>query len=298
MPRHPLPSLNALRAFEAAARHESFAAAAEELNVTASSVSQQVRGLETHLEVTLFGRGVRNVELTDLGAKYASAIRPHLRAIDRATQAINPDEMRTLRISVAPPLASRVILPRLAAFETGHPGLKVEVQSTIEPMDLRKGTIDLALRVGSPPWPGNEHWRLAELHAQPVCSPSIAGPGGSEDGSALGSLPLVRMTRRADAWDRYFAETGIEMSPEPQEFFVDDYPAAIEAAETLGAALAVLPLEYPLIESGRVVSVGPVVGPLDDALYAVVREQQAGDEAIGQFLDWLAQELASLDPAS
>ncbi len=296
MTAHPLPSLNVLRAFEAAARRGSFAAAAEELHVTASAVSQQVKTLERHLGASLFERHAHGIVLGDLGRDYAAALRPHLIAIDRATADVRArTERRTLRISMMPPLASRVVVPQLAAFQERAPEIEVHIESSLEPADLRGGATDLAIRFGSPPWPGCVHVHLADLHVQPVCPLALAADPEEAGGlDLLSRLPLIHMTERGDMWAWYFAEFGLAPPDPPQEFWFTDYPTAVDAAETIGAALALLPLERPLITGGRVVTVGPVAGPLQQALYAVMREEDVDDPGINAFLDWLTGRLQDL----
>lgn len=296
MTGHPLPSLNVLRAFEAAARRESFAAAADELHVTASAISQQVKTLERHLGTPLFERHAHGIVLGELGRDYVDAVRPHLRAIDRATADVRTrTARRTLQISMMPPLASRVVVPQLADFQQRAPEIEVHIESSLAQADLRRDTTDLAIRFGSPPWPGCVHFHLTDLHVQPVC-PTTLAEGLREPGRAehLGGLPLIHMTERGDMWKWYFAQVGLT-PPEPrQEFWFNDYPTAVEAAETIGAALALMPIERPLLSDGRVAAVGPSAGPLEQSLFAVMREEDVEDPGINAFVAWLRERLDDL----
>lgn len=294
MARPPLSSLNLLRTFEAAARLGSFKLAGDELCVTASAVSQQVRTLEEQLGVTLFERQPRGLVLTGTGRRYAAGIRPHLAALDDLTARLQQARPQTLRVTLMPPLASRVVLPRLADFRAAHPAIELQVDTSLHELDLQQRRVDLAVRSGTPPWPGCVHEKLCDLYAQAVCPPAVAERLGlAADPLALAHAPLVHMTGRPDAWPRFFAQLGLP-APDGEAYYVDDYPAAVEAAATLGAALAVLPLEKPLLASGRVVAVGPAFGPLPEAVWAVRLADRADDPAANAFLAWLRQQLAGL----
>lgn len=294
MSRPPLSSLNLLRAFESAARLGSFKAAGEELCVTASAVSQQVKSLESQLGIALFDRQPRALLLTEAGRRYAAEIRPHLVALDDVSLRFRATHPRTLRVTMMPPLAARVVFPRLAAFRAAHPDIELHIDTRLEEVDLLQRQVDLAVRSGVPPWPGCAHEKLADLYVQAVCPPAIAAQSGlADDPLKLVDAPLVHMTSRPDSWPRLFAQLGLP-APRGQAWYVDDYPAAIEAATTLGVALAVMPLEKPLLASGRVVAIGPELGPLPEAMYAVMPAGREDAPAIRALLDWLRQQIASL----
>lgn len=296
MARPSLSSLNLLRAFEASARLGSFKEAADELCVTASAVSQQVKTLEEQLGVTLFERLPRGLALTEAGQRYAADIRPLLAAIDDATDRLRRSRARSLlRVTLMPPLARRIVLPRLAEFQARHPDIELRLDTSLHDQDLQLRHADLAIRYGLPPWPGCAHEKLASLTIRAICPPAVATAYHlTELPQNLVHVPLVHMTGRPDSWARYFAELGLGKPTPAAEFFVDNYPAAVEAAESLGATLAVLPLEKPLIDSGRVQAVGPEL-PLPEAMYAVMLTERQQEPAIRAFLDWLRQQLAQLD---
>ncbi|MCK5873244.1 MAG: LysR family transcriptional regulator [Alcanivoracaceae bacterium] len=296
--KRPLSSLNLLRTFEVAGRHLSFTLAAEELCITPSAVSQQIRKLEEDLGITLFERQPRGLHLTQAGERYWRDIQQHLDGIDRSTRALTRRPADTLRVSLMPPLASRVVLPRLTDFQQRHPDIELRIDASLRYVDLGKQDIDLAIRFGRPPWPGCRHEKLLDLYVLPVCPPAMALEHDlARHPERLAQLPLIQMTERADSWDRFFAMAGLGRPQTEKQFFVDDYPAAIEAAETLGVALAVLPLEQPLLDSKRLAAPWPAIGPLPESVYAVMREEQAERRDIRTFLDWLKVQLASLPAA-
>lgn len=288
-----LPSLNLLRTFEAAARLGSFRLAGDELHITASAVSQQVKALEEQLGVLLFERQPRGLLLTDAGRRYAGDIRPHLAALDEAARRLRGT--RALRVSLMPPLASRVVLPHLADFQALHPDITLRLDTRVQTVDLQQRQADLAVRYGTPPWPGCVHRKLSDLQVQAICPPAIAREYDLvAQPQNLARAPLVHMSERAQSWPLLLGQLGLVRDAAARDFHVDDYPAAIEAAQTLGVALAVLPLEKPLLDSGRVTAVGPAIGPLPEAMYAVMLAERQADPAIAAFLAWLETRLAAL----
>ena len=296
--KRPLSSLNLLRTFEVTGRHLSFTLAAEELCITPSAVSQQIRKLEDELGMALFERQPRGLSLSEAGERYWRDIQLHLEGIDRSTRALTQPASRSLRVSLMPPLASRIVLPRLADFQQRHPDIELRLDASLRYADLGKQDIDLAIRFGQPPWPGCAHEKLLDLYVLPVCPPEMAAEHDlARHPERLAQLPLIQMTERPDSWARFFAMAGFGKPAAEKQFFVDDYPAAIEAAETVGVALAVLPLEQPLLDSKRLAAPWPALGPLPESVYAVMRQEQSGRSDIHAFLDWLKAQLASLPAA-
>jgi LysR family glycine cleavage system transcriptional activator len=192
-------------------------------------------------------------------------------------------------------LASRIVLPRLADFQVRHGDIELRLDASLRYVDLDKQDVDLAIRYGTPPWPGCSHEKLLDLYVLPVCPPAMARQYDlAHHPERLAALPLIHMTERADTWPHFFAITGLGPSTTDKQFFVDDYPAAIEAAETVGVALAILPLEQPLLDSQRLAAPWPAFGPVPEAVYAVRRKDQTDRKDIDTFLKWLKTQLASL----
>ncbi|MDM9624295.1 LysR substrate-binding domain-containing protein [Rhizobium sp. S152] len=170
-----LPSLNGLRAFEAAARHLNFRLAAEELGVTQGAVAQHVRGLEAELGVRLFDRLPRTLELTGEGRFYIADIRRAFELIARATADLKPQPVR-LTISTTPTFASKWLIPRLSDFTARHPDLDIHILATDRLSNFQNDGVDLAVRYGSPPFgPGLAAELMFEQEIIAVCSPLIAG---------------------------------------------------------------------------------------------------------------------------
>lgn len=175
MSRSPgqLPSLNALKAFEVAARHLNFRLAAEELGVTQGAVAQQIRGLETDLGVKLFERLPRTLALTSEGRNYIADIRRAFETIARATNGLRPQPVR-LTISTTPTFASKWLIPRLPDFTARYPDLDLHVLATDRMSSFQADGVDLAVRYGRPPFgPGLATELLFEQEIVAVCSPML-----------------------------------------------------------------------------------------------------------------------------
>lgn len=292
--RQKLPNLNALVTFEAAGQLQSFKGASELLNVTPSAVSQQMQQLEDMLGTKLFLRRNRSIALTDEGQSYLSEVHRHLNGLRRATNALTIPTRARLRVSVMPPVAGRIVLPRMEQFLQLFPSVELEVETALTNVDLLNEEVDLAIRFGQPPWSGLSHEKLSEVKIQVIIPKGFTERFGLHGNiQAMTQVPLVHMTGRPHAWPRWFEQLGLP-APEGPQYRVDDYPAAIQAAETLGAALALHPVEYSLVETGRVEAPFPPLGPLDEAIYAVYPENQELPAGGRAFIDWLKQQLLQL----
>lgn len=205
-----LPSLNGLRAFEAAARHLNFRVAADELGVTQGAVAQQVRGLEAELGVKLFDRHPRMLALTGEGRRYIADIRRALEIIAQATGDLRPQPVK-LTISVTPTFASKWLVPRLPDFTTRHPDLDLHILATERISSFQADGVDLAVRYGRPPFgAGLAAELLFEQEVVAVCSPKLL----RERGAPTTTAELSEFTLLHDAhnfWseftERHLAQT-------------------------------------------------------------------------------------------
>src|ERR1700756_118684 len=169
-----LPSLNGLRAFEAAARHLSFTQAASELNVTQTAISHQIKRLEEELGLRLFVRKNRALALTPKAKAYLPGVRAAFNDLRLATdQLLRKDDDNVLTISTLASLAAKWLLPRLTAFQEAHPGIDVRITTSTALVDFKDGGVDAAIRYGRGNWPGvRAEWLMAD-ELFPVCSPSL-----------------------------------------------------------------------------------------------------------------------------
>lgn len=205
----PLPSLAAIRVFEAAARLENFTAAAQELGMTQAAVSYQVKLLEERLGLSLFQRQGRRVMLTDKGRELAPVI---IRAFDQMRQgfaALSQDHATVLTISCTNSFAHLWLAPKIGAFQMRHPDLAVRIQAEDAVVDLTREGIDLAVRGGQGDWPGMHVQLLTHNRIAPLCSPAwLAANGPIADGQALHAAP--RLSPDDMWWHEWFAAMHVE----------------------------------------------------------------------------------------
>ncbi|QNP49826.1 LysR substrate-binding domain-containing protein [Diaphorobacter aerolatus] len=170
----PLPSLSALRAFEAAARLKSFKLAADELSVTPTAISHRIRVLEESLQRPLFIRKVRAVELTPQAEELHLAVRSGFDAINRAVERFRKPQRACVTVSTTPAFASKWLVPRIAQFQALHPDIDLHLQATNDPVNLEAGSVDLAVRYGLGKYKGLEVSALLADEFVPVASPAMA----------------------------------------------------------------------------------------------------------------------------
>jgi LysR family glycine cleavage system transcriptional activator len=282
-----LPPLSALRAFEAAARHLSFRAAAEELNVTQSAISHQVAELERRLGVPLFHRHSRRVELTDAGATYQPYVRD---AFDRIAQgtALVTRGASTLDVQVYVTVAVRWLIPRLHRFNAAHPDTKVRLNTSTFDWEFDDAAGDVAIVcTDRPERPGLHATHLFDAQLVAVCSPTPA----SADPASLPLLQLYTAPEEADAWRR---AAGLPDTAVTATTRFDSYLLAIEAAIE-GQGIAVVPsfLVAADLRSGRLVAPFDVEIPQLRRWYLVCRAGQQQLPQVRAFADWLQTEVTT-----
>ena len=205
-----LPSLNQLRAFEAAARHQSIKEGADELCVTPAAVGHQIRALESFLEVTLFHRGVRQIILTEQGRRLAKEIGDALDRIEAAVApALNNSLSGPLRISVAPFFGNRWLLPRLEKFAAQYPEIDVQPVLSFDYVDLAKDGFDAAVRYGDGMWDGTTVELVFRDTLRPVCAPQLVeGRSLPLAPNEILRLPLASAKNWPDDWAAWADATG------------------------------------------------------------------------------------------
>src|SRR5215469_5506258 len=176
--RPRLPPLNALKVFEAAARHESFTRAAEELCVTQGAVSQQVKALEAGLGIKLFNRERQRLIITEAGRDYLAVVRDALDRIAVGTERLlQRQSAGVLTVSTSPDFAAKWLVHRLGHFAEAHAGIDLRVSATLQHVDLAREQVDVAVRHGEGNWPGLDTIRLSAEHLFVVCSPKLLTGG-------------------------------------------------------------------------------------------------------------------------
>jgi DNA-binding transcriptional LysR family regulator len=242
--RRTLPSLMALQCFEAAVRHLSFTRAAEELNLTQSAVSRQIRALEDFLSRPLFERVKQRLVLTTAGEAYAAAIQDVLDRAEAATLQLMAysGEGGTLTVAILPTFGSRWLVPRLGDFAARYPDIQLNLVTQVRPFDFDKEEVDVAIHFGPALWPGAICHRLMGEEIVPVCAPGLLkGKPTLTDPRELLDYTLLQHTTRPQAWNDWLHAAGVAevdgglRGPRFEHFFM-----VIQAAIT-GLGIAVLP---------------------------------------------------------
>ncbi|CAB3788747.1 transcriptional regulator GcvA [Pararobbsia alpina] len=291
-PLRRLPNLSALRAFEAAARHQSFARAAAELFVTHSAISHQIKGLENELGVSLFARVGRRVVLTELGSEYAEQINSAFVRIAQATQGLSKDvRERRLVLTTIPSFAARWLAPRIGRFMIAHPELDVELRSSTELVDLDQSEVDVAIRFGTGAYPGLHVENLMHETFFVVCSPSFNGGVQPTTPAELPSFPLLRSDN--ERWRIWLDAAGLRDAPEPARGPIyEDSSLLLEAAiGGQGIALVRSSLAADPLAAGRLVRLfANIVTPSPWSYFLVSSKAKVQRPAVRAFRDWVLAE--------
>ena len=306
--RRRLPSLNALRAFEAAGRHLSFSRAAEELHVTPAAVGQQVRALESYLGEALFVRLNRSVELTVAGQALLPGTSDGFDQLARTVEAFyRRTARRPLTVSVEPNFGAKWLVRRLDRFRERHPGIEIRLDATSRLVDFSREAVDLAIRYGDGNYPGLRCDVLFEEEVFPVCSPALLeGPHPLEHPEDLEWHTLLRQDWAADEptwpnWSMWLRAAGVEDVDPNQgpEFASESYGLMIDAALAgQGVALASSVLVADDIEAGRLVKPFDLSMPQSLRYYLVGPEATADEPMTTAFRDWVSREAGRLtEPA-
>jgi LysR family transcriptional regulator, glycine cleavage system transcriptional activator len=291
-----LPSLNGLRAFDAAARHLSFTRAAAELNVTQTAISHQIRRLEEQLGVKLFVRRNRALLLTREAQAYLPAVRTAFEDLRRATARLQrPDRDELLTVSTTASLAAKWLVTRVATFQDAYPTIEVRITTSTHLVDFQREEVDMAVRYGRGHWPGlRAQWLMAE-DIFPVCSPSLlkdARPLRRPDDLAHHTLLHASVSR--EDWRLWLTAAGLPVSLALRRGlnFDQSFMALQAAMEGLGVALGRTRLVERDIAAGRLVVPFDVMLPSDAGFYIVAPEETADAPKITLFRDWLVQSVA------
>ena len=292
MPRQ-LPPLNALRAFEAAARSESFTRAAEELCVTQGAVSHQVKLLEATLGIKLFNREHQRLVITGAGREYLNVVRDALDRIAAGTERIvQRQNTGVLTVSTSPDFAAKWLVNRLGRFAEAHPGIDLRVSATMHHIDFVREEVDVAVRHGDGNWSGLDAVRLCTEQLFPVCSPRLmAGRTRIAKPSDLLKFPLLHL-EDSKAWSNWFDAAGVdaEMS---HGLVLNRASMLIDAAVNgQGVALARTALAAWDLINGRLVKPFDLALKLSKTYWIVCPKAASMQPKIVTFRDWLLAEAA------
>lgn len=283
MARH-IPSLNALRAFEAAGRHGRMTRAADELNVTHSAVSRQIQHLEQVLGVPLFEGPKNRLRLTDAGSTLLAGLVKAFGQIDMSVRSVADTDQGPLDVSCPGTFTMRWLIPRLYRFQAEYPEIDVRLTASSRPVDFSKDGFDVAIRVGAAPWPeGAEVIALFPEQTGPVLAPSLAVVSSGE----LDGLPQLHTRTRLRAWGDWHSRSGQSIRTGGRVEYEHFYFMLEAARAGLGVCVAPWPYVSEDIHSGRLEA---PMGFLDSGHGYVALRRARRNRKSSLFCDWLRAE--------
>jgi len=288
-----LPQLAALRAFEAAARYESFSRAADEIHVTPGAISHQVRALEEELGVQLFARNGKRITITDAGQRFATTIRKSLSEIAIAAETLQiQSRQKRLVISAPPSFASRWLAPRLWKFINLHPDIEVVLQSSSQLSDLAQEFIDVGLRFGRGRYTGLASEKLLDDYYYPVASPDYRAGQLPQTPQELHNCNLLCMDA-AESWQPWFEAAGLCL-PEPAGgLVIEDSSLTVHAAVGgTGIALTRHTIAWQEIAAGNLVRLFDIAVKSDFSYYFVCVPESLNKVQIHHFRNWIKTEIS------
>jgi len=293
-----LPPLNAIRAFEATARHLSFTKAAKELAVTQGAVSRHVGALERELGAKLFLRHHRAIELTAKGEVYFRALRDAFERIQKATEhTFGVSDAPSLRIKLPPTVAIRWVVPRLARLHAMDRSLDVQITTSHSPADFDREEVDIAIYSGEEPPDGMVAIRLFGERLTPVCSPGLLRQGRALRKPAdLKRHTLLCSLHRPKDWPTWMEAAGVEGIDGNSGLKFENSSLAYQAAiDKLGIAMAQTALVADDLASGRLVAPFDLHVPTSGAYYLIYPPRSREQEKIRRFKTWILKECAALE---
>jgi LysR family glycine cleavage system transcriptional activator len=289
------PPLNPIRAFEAAARHMSFTAAAEELGVTQIAVSRQVRALEDYLEVRLFERSHRSIRLTAEGARLFPAMSRALDEINTAVASLNMRGRRdVLVVQTYSTFAQRWLIPRLWRFHERLPNVEVRLLASVAPVDFERGQIHAAIQRRSAQMEWCDTDFLAPVELLPVCSPSLVeGWSEATRTELLSRHMLLHSLARPNDWNLWLSSAGLtQVDPDRGMKFENSILAYEAALQGIGVAMGMRVLVEQYLRSGSLIAPFSLSLPLDDGYYLLIPRGRRQPLILKHFRDWLLEEAA------
>ena len=293
-----LPSLNWLRAFEAAARHTSFAEAAKELNVTPAAISQQVKQLEDWLGTAMFTRQPRSLMLTDAGLGYLPIVRQAFDHLAAGTEDLfGSSRGGPVAVRVSTSLTYLWLVPRLAGFLARHPDVSLRLSTTVDGLTFGQAGTDLEIRYGSGQWPGFRADRLFWEALFPVCSPALLhGPVPLASPEDLANHTLIHMIGEPENWQMWLNAAGVSGQSVGSAVQFDLHMMATRAAiEGIGVALGLSPMVDDALAKGLLVAPFEITIPARDAHFVVTAEEAIKRREVQLFKAWLLEEARSHD---
>ena len=299
--RRKIPSTAALTVFEAAARHQSYTKAADELAVTQGAVCRQIASLEGFIGVRLFQRSSRGVALTDAGIGYARRVRARLDEVERDALELmaHGGVGGTLELGVVPTFATKWLLPRLPSFGREHPGIHVNLTARTRPFLFDDTPFDAAIHAGSGAWPGTESEFLMDESLVAVCSPQLAGTRRRFTRADWQRHTLLQQSTRPYAWREWFAARGTQVEGDMAGPRLELFSMLAEAAiHGMGIALVPPFLVQDELTRGLLVTVAKEPAPSGRSYYLIYPERKSGSVALRAFGGWLQRQVHGIRRAT
>lgn len=297
MKRALLP-LNALRAFDAAARHLSFKKAAEEISVTPAAISQQIRSLEEYLGVQLFIRDKQVLRLTKQAERALPSLEDAFENFEVTVDILQESEKdNDLRLTLSPSFASKWLIPRLGRFQDEHPEIAVRVSASMDLVNFRNTDFDLAVRYGRGNYPGLYVEELMKEEVFPVCSPELlTGEKSIKTYEDLRNVTLIHDDSSLEdescpKWEMWLKAVGITMPNDGKRIHFNTTQLTLEAALAgRGVAIAKGTIAKDDLEKGKLVKLFARAQPVDFAYYIVCPENRREIPKVKAFINWLREE--------
>ncbi len=289
-----IPSYAILRSFESAARHESFTLASEELHLTQSAISRQVKDLEIMLGIKLFKRVGRRVTLTEAGRNFSIDVAADM---ERMRQTI----VRTiaagahgssLRIAVLPTFSTRWLIPRLPLFIKDNPDLELNLETKLEPFDLSEERFDLAIHYGAMDWPNTKMTKICDEVLYATCSPNLRDKFDISTLEMLAQSPLLHLNSRPMAWADWFEKKGYEEKTVFAGKHFDQFSMIIAAAKaSIGVGLLPTFLVEKEIEQERLIRLSETSFTTNKAYY-IVSPHGGENRNVQNFTNWIKSQVS------
>ncbi len=290
----PRTSLRGLRTFCVAARHESFRTAAEELFITASAVSHQIKSLEEELGQRLFDRNSRELKLTETGRSFYEEVEPLIRQLDSIAadyRAGTPTS--SIRMSVQPFFGSEYFVPRLSEFTAEHPEIDIQVRTSDESAETLPADADVAIRLFRTPPANIESNILFPLRLAPAGSPDFKKTLAVRKKAIVSDFPLIVYETLPKAWQQWSKSAGVALPDDSKITRLDSMIAVVRACERgIGAALIPVPMADLWFQQGSIVRLFKNELVADVSYYLIVREARAGDPAVALLKAWILDNFA------
>ena len=289
MPSTQKTSLRGLRTFCVAARHESFRVASEELFITSSAVSHQVKSLEQELGQQLFERSSRELKLTESGRSLYEAVSPLIDQLDTVAASYREGGNRSsIRISVQPFFASEYFVPRLSEFTAEHPDIDIHVGTSDETPEKHPSDADLSIRLFRTPPSDMPSNLLFPLRMVPAGSPDFKKNMSVRKKKIVSEFPLIVHETRPKAWNQWSRSSGIELPKDSKVTRLDSMIAVVRATERgIGAAMVPVPLADLWFKHGSIVRLFKQELVADVSYYLVCREDRVADSGVQLLRDWI-----------